>query len=391
MTPVPRPAHALLAVRLLVAAGLVRRLARGARRPAPLAPVHGPVAGTVSVVVPARDEAGRIGPLLAAVAADTQVDEVVVVDDQSSDGTAAVARAAGARVVAGTGPPPGWAGKAWALQQGIEAATGTWVVCLDADTRPQPGLVGALVGALAGGDAADGEDGGAGPDGAGPGDLLDLVTVGPRFLCDTALERLVHPAMLATLVARFGPPGVPAPAGRTVANGQCTAARRERWLALGAMAPAAPSLVEDVALARHLVAAGHRVAFLDGQRVLDVRMHERGADVWRGWGRSLPLAEVTGRPRLAADLATTWLALALPLPRLALRRGDALDAALLAVRLGVLVATAPSYARRGPAYWCSPLADLPVAVALTRGALRPVRTWRGRTYPTARSGARSAT
>ena len=120
-------------------------------------------------------------------------------------------------------------------------------------------------------------------------------------------------------------------------------------------------------------------------------MHERGGDVWGGWGRSLPLAEVTSRPRLAADLATTWVVLALPLPRLLLRRGDALDAGLLAVRLGVLAALAPSYARRGLAYWCSPLADLPVAVALTRGALRPVRTWRGRTYPPARSAGRSAT
>jgi dolichol-phosphate mannosyltransferase len=81
---------------------------------------------SISVVVPARDEAARIGPLLEAIVGAPGVAEVIVVDDQSSDGTADLARAAGARVVEPARPlPDGWAGKAWALQQGIEAATAT--------------------------------------------------------------------------------------------------------------------------------------------------------------------------------------------------------------------------------------------------------------------------
>ena len=87
------------------------------------------------MVVPARDEANRIGPLLEAVIDAPGVAEVVVVDDESTDATAAIAAEAGAKVVAGRPLPSGWVGKAWALHQGIDVATGEWVVLLDADRR----------------------------------------------------------------------------------------------------------------------------------------------------------------------------------------------------------------------------------------------------------------
>jgi dolichol-phosphate mannosyltransferase len=360
-----RLGRALLVLRGLAAAAVLVRVARGARRRPPLRPLPllGPPAGGVSVVIPARDEERRIGPLLAAVVPDPQVHEVIVVDDESSDATAALARAAGARVVRGRPLPEHWVGKPWALQQGLEVAEGEWVVCLDADVVPAPGLVGALVEA-----ATDRR--------------ADLLTCGGRFVCDTPGQRVLHPAMLTTLVARFGPPDTvhqPRP-GRQVANGQCTIVRRQHLLDAGGYAPIRDHLTDDVALARHLAGQGWRVVFADGTRLFDVRMHESGPEVWREWGRSLPMPDVTPRWVQAADLATLWLTLALPLPRLLTRRGDRLDLALVALRLGLLAATAPAYRRRGLAYWSSPLADLPVAVRLTWGALRPGRRWRGRTY-----------
>jgi dolichol-phosphate mannosyltransferase len=57
-----------------------------------------------------------------------------------------------------------------------------------------------------------------------------------------------------------------------------------------------------------------------------------------------------------------------------------LDLGLLAVRLAMLAPLAGAYRRRGAAYWLSPLADPLAAVALTRSALRPRRSWRGRSY-----------
>jgi len=341
---------------------VVARLLPGARRPAPLAPRPGPLDATVSVVVPARDEARRIGPLLAAVAADPQVREVVVVDDESTDGTADVARAAGATVVAGRPLPAGWVGKPWALQQGLEAVTSDWVVTLDADVVPHPGFAGALVDAATAGG-------------------WDVLTVGPRFVVGTPGEQVLHPAMLATIVYRFGAPTGTVQPARALANGQCLVARRQRLVCLGGFATAAGHMTDDIALVRGLATAGASAGFLDGSHLVEVDMHDGAAELWREWGRSLPMADTTPALQQVADIATVWLTQALPLPRLLAGSGTVVDLALLGLRAGIAVATSGSYRRPAPLTWAAPVADVAAAARLTWGALRPVRRWRGRWYP----------
>ncbi len=364
MKPTP-----LTILRAGAVAVVAARLAKGARMRPPVTPPPGgdraDGASSISVVVPARDEAARIGPLLDALDAMHGVDEVIVVDDQSSDGTAAMAAERGAKVLTGGPRPDGWAGKAWALQQGIAAATGEWVVALDADTVPEADLAVALVTRA----IADGSD---------------LISVGARFDCPTPGARWLHPAMLATIVYRFGPPGqLPPPAShRALANGQCLAFRREALLEVGGLAPVAGSVVEDVALARWLASIGWQVDFLDGADVLEVRMYDSLPDTWRGWGRSLGLPGLDSRTRRLFDIALLALVMVLPLGRLLTRRADVVDAAALAVRVGTVVATARAYGRRDLAYWASPLAD-PLAVgALVVSAASRRQVWRGRSYAT---------
>lgn len=347
----------------------VGRLARAVRAAPPVTADDAPpsVAATVdgddiTVVVPARDEAPRIGPLLDAIVGAPGVGQVIVVDDESSDDTATMARSAGAVVVTGTPPPAGWAGKAWALQQGIGAASTEWVVTLDADTRPETGLPRALVLRA-------------------EGDGSDFVTAGGRFECPTRGTRWLHAAMLTTLVYRFGPPGAVVAPGRAMANGQCMALRRGPFVDGCGMEPVRGDVVEDVALARHLAGRGWKVGFLDATDLLRVRMFESLGDTWSGWGRSLALPGVETRTRQILDLAVVVLAQALPLPRLLLRRCDVLDVVLAAVRLGTLVGTRTAYDRTDLAYWTSPLADLPACAAITAGIARGThQTWRGRTY-----------
>src|SRR5215207_1308237 len=253
------PRRAFTAARAVAAGVVLVRFARGRRRRGPLSAADLPApSGTVSVVVPARDEERRLGPCLDALRSDPDVAELLVVDDESSDATADVARAGGARVLAGAPLPAGWAGKPWALEQGARAVTGDWLCFLDADTGPRPGLRRALV-ALAEAEGAD------------------LVSAGPRFVCDGAAERLLHPSMAATIAYRAGPADVPGwqPSPlRAIVNGQCLLVRRAPFLAWGGWARVRSHLTEDVALARGLRADGRRVAFADAADLLEVRMYE---------------------------------------------------------------------------------------------------------------------
>lgn len=346
------------------------RLARAARMRPPVADVEdvaGPATGpgdrTISVVIPARNEAGRLQPLLDLIIGAPGVIEVIVVDDESTDDTAARAALAGARVISVARRPDGWAGKTWALQCGAEAATGTWIVTLDADTRPNPGLPLALVARA----AADGSE---------------LLTVAGRFVGNSPGARWLHAAMLTTLVYRFGPPGQPPRSpDRMLANGQCMTFRRDAMLAEGGFAPVAGSVVEDVALARHLAGAGKRVDFLDAGALLDVEMYPSLAATWTGWGRSIGLPGVDPIGRRLLDVVVLALTLPVPLVRFVLGRPDPLDLVALAARLGTLAGTRTAFARTDAAYWLSPFADGLAVAALVRSLTQRHHTWSARTYP----------
>lgn len=343
-------------LRGVVALAVLERLSHGRRRRPPLRPGAFPPAGvTVSAVVPARDEAGRLGPCLEGLLADADLLEVIVVDDRSSDGTGALAASMGATVVVGEELPPGWAGKAWALEQGLRAARGDVVVFLDADTRAVPGLGAALARVLL-------DDG------------LDALSVLPAYDAPAAA---LHAALTTTIPLRSGPgDALGWTPRRRVLNGQGIAVPRERFLASGGWAQVRGFTTEDVALAQRL----ERIAFVDASALVTVRPYEDFGTTLRGWSRSLMGSDVHGLPTQLGDVVTLWVAQGLPLVRLALRRGDRLDVLLLAVRLGLHGALAGSYRPRRRTFWLAPLLDPFVCARLTWAVLRPDRTWRGRTY-----------
>lgn len=353
-TLVRAAALSLVASRLLRGVGARPPLARPPERPVPGAGTAAPTTVPITVVIAARDEAERIGPLLAALRSAPDVESVIVVDDRSSDRTAAVAGAAGASVIRGTDPPIGWAGKTWALAEGAEAAETDWIVTLDADVVPDPDLPRAAVARAI-------------------GDRLDLLTLAARSELDGG--RWLHAAMLTQLVYRFGLPGTT----RRVANGQCMVARR--LVLLAGLRAVSASTVEDVALARRLAGAGRRVDFLDATELLVVRPYGSTAEVFTGWGRSIGLRDVEPWWRHVVEgvaLAATLLA---PPVRVVGRRCDVLDLATLAMRIGTLIGMRRAYERRGLQYWLSPIAD-PVGLAATAtGLVRRSPTWRGRPAP----------
>lgn len=97
-------------------------------------------AGTISIIIPARNEERNLPTLLRSLfSQEPRPHEILVVDDGSSDGTATVARQIGATVIVSRPLPEGWRGKPWACHQGAQAATGELFLFLDADTWFEPG------------------------------------------------------------------------------------------------------------------------------------------------------------------------------------------------------------------------------------------------------------
>jgi hopene-associated glycosyltransferase HpnB len=214
---------------------------------------------TVVAVVPARNEAAVLPLSLPSLVAQDYPGEfsVVLVDDGSTDDTAAVATALGReatavgleaaaigqgpgerralRVVAGGPVPPGWAGKVWAMAQGVEAAgTCDFLLFTDADIAFTPGALTALVRAA-------------------QADHRALVSQMALLRADTGWERLIVPAFVYFFAQLYPFRRVNRPGGRTAAAaGGCMLVHREALAATGGLERIRGARIDDVALGRLL-------------------------------------------------------------------------------------------------------------------------------------------
>lgn len=265
-----------------------------------LRPAHPIQAPRVSLLVPARNEARVISDTVRRLLAQTYADvEVVVLDDASEDGTAAIARAAGGddsrlRVLPGAPLPPGWLGKTWACHQLAGAATGEWLAFVDADVRWEPQALAAVVARAAASGA-------------------DMITVWPTQDTRTGAERLTVPLMalvvlgyLPELLVRFTPWRVFA-----AANGQCVAFRRDAYEAVGGHVAVRGAIVEDVALARATKRAGRRLLMADGNALVSCRMYTGWAQVRDGFAKNI-IAGHGGLLPLALSTLFHWIVFLLP-------------------------------------------------------------------------------
>jgi dolichol-phosphate mannosyltransferase len=361
---------------------VLSRLAGARRRSPPVVPMPEGLTGTtVSVLVPTYNEVARVGPCLEGLRRQgPPLAEVIVIDSGSKDGTIelvreAVGRDPRVRITEDPALPNGWVGKVWALQHGLSLAQGDWILGMDADTRPQPGAVAAVVNAAR-------------------AHRYDAVSFAPRFDVMPGREQWLQTSMLVSLIYRSTAPKVATrPDERLLANGQCFLARRDVLLAHGGYDAARASWADDVTLARSLARAGVRVGFLDGSRLYDVAAYGSLRAVWREWGRSFDLSDAASRLRQWGDLALVAATLGLPLPLLGLAlvippgagQGAllAVNLILLGIRVALLFALRGSYARVTLGYWLSPLSDPVAAIRLWRSTVRRPTTWRGRPATTA--------
>jgi chlorobactene glucosyltransferase len=250
---------------------------------------------SVSVLVPARNEAPRIRACLESLIAQNYPSlEIVLLDDESQDATPEIVRSLGfstdpgsnRRLLTGEPLPLGWTGKSWACQQLADGARGEYLLFTDADTVHQPETVSSAVAAA-------------------QQFRADLLTLWPYQTTVTWVESLVIP-LLFVVAGSYLPhwlliwaqrvPWLARVLGRkflgrcSTASGQFLLFRRDSYLKIGGHRAVGEHLVEDVALAREVgkrIPDGWRLISCDGTRLVSCRMYSSIRDIWEGFTKNL--------------------------------------------------------------------------------------------------------
>lgn len=235
-----------------------------------LAPLEGNAAGRaqlsdITVLIPARNEAATIGQTLAGVARQGEFAAVVLIDDESTDGTATLARASGLSgltVLEGRPPPPGASGKLWALTQGLAQVETPRVLLLDADIELLPGMIPAL----ATKQRAEG---------------LGLASLMVHLSMQRPWEKLLIPAFIYFFKLLY-PFALANSRSRWVAAaaGGCILTTREVLERIGGFEALHGALIDDCTLARHVKRAGYPTFVGVTRGARSSRPYEGLSEIW---------------------------------------------------------------------------------------------------------------
>lgn len=345
----------------------------------------------VSILIPARDEEKRLPTLLKSLLAQDYPNcEIIVLDDNSTDGTAAAAESFGFSTGRGNfqllnGQPleSGWVGKCWACHQLSQAATGDYLFFTDADTKHDPQVVSAAIGMV-------------------ETERADLLSAWPRLVTKSWSEHLVIPLihLLAvafyphwlirllqkrpSLVRWFSPARL---RSLGAANGQFLFFRRESYDRIGGHASVKNHLVEDVGLGREIaqrMGEGMRLINCDGSALSSCRMYESFPEVWEGFTKNLRAAFETS---LAGFVFMGMIQVCgFLLPFVFLLQATRIEDLVIAQIVLILLIRCLLAFRMRTSWWsvAGHPVGLTLAMAIAANSWRRLRgpgvTWKGRTY-----------
>ncbi|MDQ6872101.1 MAG: glycosyltransferase [Gemmatimonadota bacterium] len=339
----------------------------------------------VSVIVPARNEAHNIARCVSSILSTNYPNlELIVVDDSSTDETAAIAREATAgdsraRVIASPPLPEGWFGKQWACAAGAKVARGSVLQFTDADTVHAPDLVTRSTNAMR--DAR-----------------AQLFSVAGRQELGGFWEKVIQPQVFTIISMRYG--GTESVSEATsvsdkIANGQCIFVTHDSYDAIGGHGAVRSSVAEDLMLAQRFFAARKRVVLMLGVSQLSTRMYASLGEIIRGWRKNVFAGGLDSVPFGKVGRTFFPLVLLLPplmqlLPVLALMVG-AFGHATPSMMLWAIICSVATliwwlvvYVTIGesPLYaLLSPLGALVLLYIFVTAVIRGRRvSWKGRTY-----------
>jgi hopene-associated glycosyltransferase HpnB len=327
---------------------------------------------SITALVPARDEAAHIGLTVGALVSQGAGLRVVVVDDQSADDTAEIARSVGGAactVITGAPLPPGWVGKLWALEQGRTHVRTPLVLLVDADIELMPGLVPALLAHLH----------------ARKRDLVSLMAV---LEMRSVWEKMLVPAFVYffKLLYPFRLSNAEK-GGVAAAAGGCVLLDSALLSTIGGFGALRGALIDDCALARCVKQAGGRTWIGLTHSVVSHRRMDSLRDIWRMVQRSA-YAQLHYSVLLLGG-CVALLGVAFWVPPASVLAADPHIRALSIVTLVAMVATyLPTllFYRRSPLWAVAlPLTGTLYLLMTLSSAVRHWRgvgaVWKGRVYP----------
>ena len=338
------------------------------------------------ILIPARDEAPNIGPVIASLLAQDYAGpvRVILVDDASSDGTADIARRAALRltgsapraalleVITGRPKPAGWSGKLWALSQGVAQSRAPVLLFADADIVHDPRHLATLVARLE--EPPVGES------------RVDLVSEMVRLNCSSPAERALVPAFVYFFQMLYPFAKVNDPASRVAAAaGGTVLIRRTALERIGGIEAIKGALIDDVTLA-HAVKRGGGVYLGHSALATSIRPYPRFRDIWNMISRTAFTQLRYSGWVLAVALAGLSLIWWSPLLEALFGRGWERGCGLAGFGLGAVsfLPTLRRY-RQNPLWaWALPLIALFYMAATLDSALQHWRgggaRWKGREY-----------
>ena len=233
------------------------------------------ITSPVTILIPVRNEAENIAELVTSLTNQSALDsvEIIFIDDSSEDGTGKLlsdAKSAGApiKIINAPALPNDWLGKPWALQQGYLAASGKFIVTLDADVRLAPTAIAQTISMLG---------------------MRDFISAYPKQIAKTLAERLVQPILQWSWMTTV-PLRIAERSSRTslaVANGQFFLVRKEALDQIDGFKLIAGQVLDDMKLARALISSGAHGGVADGSRLAQTRMYKNFDEIKAGYGKSL--------------------------------------------------------------------------------------------------------
>ncbi|HYA20771.1 MAG TPA: ABC transporter substrate-binding protein [Burkholderiales bacterium] len=335
----------------------------------------------VTALIPARNEATVIGRTLAALSAHGRGLSVVVVDDQSTDGTAQLARkswAEGVIVIAGAPLPAGWSGKLWALEQGRQHVKTPLVLLVDADIELKPGIVSCMREHMQRNNVA----------------FISLMAA-PTM--SNFWEKLLMPAFVYffKLLYPFRLSNSDKSSVAAAAGG-CILTESRLLDEIGGFAALRGELIDDCSLARRIKSRGHKIWIGLTHSACSIRPYERLRPIWNMVARTAFTQLRYSFGLLMACTAIMVIAFAAPIAELLFKSSGVWYLALAAwVAMALSYLPTLEFYDRSPAWVLSlPFVGMLYLLMTWSSALRYVHgeraRWKGRSYGAGRSGMRLA-